>query len=54
MHVESFINLIQEGSEDLAGEYYTGVPDSLLSPLCDYLLCNYGIDPKHHLIAANE
>lgn len=35
-------------------DFFTGVPDSQLRPLCDYLMDNYGIDPKHHIIAANE
>lgn len=44
--------------ETLAGiigaEFYTGVPDSQLKALCDYLIHTYGVDPKHHVIAANE
>ncbi len=47
MKVQSFVNLI-------GADFYTGVPDSQLKPLCDYLMHTYGIDPKHHLIAANE
>lgn len=35
-------------------DFFTGVPDSQLKPLCDYLMNTYGIDPKHHIIAANE
>lgn len=35
-------------------DFFTGVPDSQLRPLCDYLMDNFGIDPKHHIIAANE
>lgn len=35
-------------------EFYTGVPDSQLKALCDFLMDKYGIDPKHHVIAANE
>lgn len=35
-------------------EFFTGVPDSLLKPLCDCLMNTYGIDPKRHVIAANE
>lgn len=35
-------------------KFFTGVPDSQLRPLCDYLMNTYGIDSKHHLIAANE
>ena len=34
--------------------FYTGVPDSQLKALCDCLMDQYGIDPKRHLIAANE
>ena len=47
MKVETFINAI-------GADFYTGVPDSLLKPLCNYLMHTYGIDPKHHVIAANE
>ena len=35
-------------------DFFTGVPDSQLKGLCDYLIDTYGIDPKHHIIAANE
>lgn len=35
-------------------DFFTGVPDSQLRPLCDYLIDTYGIDPKHHIIGANE
>lgn len=35
-------------------EFFAGVPDSRLRALCDYLMDTYGIDPKHHIIAANE
>lgn len=34
-------------------EFFTGVPDSQLRPLCDYLMQKYGISDKH-VIAANE
>lgn len=34
-------------------DFFTGVPDSLLSNLCSYLLETYGIS-KQHIIAANE
>ena len=27
---------------------------SQLKALCNYLMATYGIDPKHHIIAANE
>ena len=34
-------------------EFFSGVPDSQLRPLCDYLVNTYGISDKH-IIAANE
>ena len=40
--------------DQLGIDYYTGVPDSQLRGLCDALMNRWGIDPKHHLIAANE
>ncbi len=40
--------------ETIGSDYYVGVPDSQLKALCNYLMNTYGIDPKHHLIAANE
>ncbi|MDE6411894.1 MAG: phosphonopyruvate decarboxylase [Clostridia bacterium] len=45
---------IEEFVAALHAEFYTGVPDSQLKPLCDYLYETYGIDPKRHVIAANE
>ena len=47
MKVEQFVEII-------GADFYTGVPDSQLKALCDYLMRTYGIDPVHHLIAANE
>ena len=38
----------------LGASFFTGVPDSLLRPLCDELMATYGVDPRHHVIAANE
>lgn len=35
-------------------DYFTGVPDSLLRGLCDFLTRTVGIDPKRHVIAHNE
>lgn len=35
-------------------EFFTGVPDSQLKGLCDYLMQTYGCDGKHHIIGANE
>lgn len=40
--------------EIIGSDFYTGVPDSQLKALCNYLMNTYGIDPKHHIIAANE
>ena len=40
--------------EIIGSDFYTGVPDSQLKALCNYLMARYGIDPKHHIIAANE
>ena len=47
MKVERLVNIIDS-------DFYTGVPDSQLKALCNYLMDTYGIDPKHHIIAANE
>ena len=40
--------------EIIGADFYTGVPDSQLRALCDYMIDVYGIDPKHHVIGANE
>ena len=34
-------------------DFFTGVPDSLLNPLCSYLYDRFGIS-EHHIVAANE
>ncbi len=47
MKVESLVEII-------GSDFYTGVPDSQLKALCDYLMNSYGIDLHHHIIAANE
>ncbi len=47
MKVETLVKIINS-------DFYTGVPDSQLKALCNYLMDTYGIDPKHHIIAANE
>lgn len=47
MRVEKLIEII-------GSDFYTGIPDSQLKALCDYLMGTYGIDPLHHVIAANE
>lgn len=45
---------VQKLIEIIGSDFYTGVPDSQLKALCNYLMATYGIDPKHHVIAANE
>ena len=47
MKVESLVKII-------GSDFYTGVPDSQLKALCNYLMNEYGIDKNHHVIAANE
>lgn len=41
-------------AEIIGSDFYTGVPDSQLKPLCNYLMNTYGIDMRHHIIGANE
>ena len=47
MKVEKLVEII-------GSDFYTGVPDSQLKALCNYLIATYGIDPHRHVIAANE
>lgn len=47
MKAEHLFNII-------GSDFYTGVPDSQLRTLCDFLMEHYGTDEKHHIIAANE
>lgn len=47
MKVEAFVNVLDT-------DFYTGVPDSQLKALCNYLIATYGIDKNHHIIAASE
>lgn len=47
MKVETLTSII-------GADFYAGVPDSQLKALCNYLMDTYGIDPNHHIIAANE
>ncbi len=35
-------------------DFFVGVPDSQLKELCSFLMDRYGLDPAHHIIAANE
>ncbi|MBR4711347.1 MAG: phosphonopyruvate decarboxylase [Clostridia bacterium] len=45
---------VKDFAEILGADFYTGVPDSQLKALCNWLMDTYGIDPAHHIIAANE
>ena len=47
MKIEDFVNVLD-------CDFFVGVPDSQLKALCNYLINTYGIDNKHHIIAANE
>ncbi len=47
MEVRDFVNI-------LGADFYSGVPDSQLKALCNYLMDRYGTNPAHHVIAANE
>jgi phosphonopyruvate decarboxylase len=47
MKVEALLDTID-------AKFYTGVPDSCLKSLCDYLMKKYGINEHRHVIAANE
>lgn len=47
MKVEKFVEI-------LGADFYTGVPDSQLKALCNYLMNEHGINLHHHVIAANE
>ena len=45
---------VEDLTEIIGADFYTGVPDSLLKALCNHLMGRYGTDPEHHVIAANE
>ncbi len=47
MRVDKFFDIV-------GADFYSGVPDSQLKSLCNFLIDKYGIDSKHHIIAANE
>ena len=47
MEVKQFVKVLN-------ADFYTGVPDSQLKALCNYLMNKHGIDKNHHIIAANE
>ena len=44
---------VKEFVEELGVDFYTGVPDSQVKALCNYLMYTYGVSKKH-IIAANE
>lgn len=45
---------VEKLADIIGADFYTGVPDSQLKALCNFLMNTYGIDLKHHVIAANE
>ena len=47
MDVKRFLDAVD-------ADFFTGVPDSQLKPLCDCLRERYGTDEQHHIVAANE
>ncbi len=47
MKVEEFIKALNS-------DFFTGVPDSQLKALCNYLIYTYGVNGTNHIIAANE
>lgn len=47
MRVENLLKII-------GADFYAGIPDSQLKELCNFLMNKYGIDARHHVIAANE
>lgn len=47
MKVEEFVKALDVS-------FFTGVPDSQLKALCNFLIYTYGVNGKNHIIAANE
>ena len=47
MKAESLVNILN-------ADFFTGVPDSQLKALCDYIISLYGVNGTNHIIAANE
>ena len=45
---------VKEFVKVLNADFFTGVPDSQLKALCNYLIATYGVNGKNHIIAANE
>lgn len=50
MEAEQFLRQV----EGLGIDFYTGVPDSQLAPLCDALYQKYGAAHNRHVVAADE
>lgn len=50
MNCDVFLNILKDNLEI---DFYTGVPDSQLKPLCDTLFSKFGLG-KQHIVAANE
>ncbi len=53
MKVEDFIQIIEKSCNVGTKQFFTGVPDSQLKALCDYLISTEGIS-QNHIITANE
>ena len=49
MHIIEFMTVL----DTLEGSFFTGVPDSLLSPFLDFVMKKYNVS-SHHIVAANE
>jgi len=49
MEIANFLNILK----NLGGEFFTGVPDSLLAPFIDAVMDKHGISDSH-IVAANE
>ena len=47
MDVKEFVKVLNT-------DFFTGVPDSQLKALCNYLIATYGVNGTNHIIAANE
>ena len=45
---------VDEFIKALKADFFTGVPDSQLKALCNYLIFMYGVNGTNHIIAANE
>ena len=47
MNVADFVQILNS-------DFYTGVPDSQLKALCDYLISTYGVNNKNHIISPKK